>query len=73
MQRALVACGVAGVADDSEDGFVSALRVDGHEIADLHTAAPSGIAARHVVDLAGVEVTARIALVVICNISEGGL
>src|ERR1700733_12025127 len=73
MQRALVACGVASVAYNSEDGFVRALRVDCHEVADLHPASPSSIAAHNVVDLAGVEVAAWIALVVIRNISEAGL
>ena len=73
MQGALVAGWVAGVADDSEDGLMGLLRVDSHEVADLHTASAGFIAAHDIVDIAGVDVAPRIALVVIGNIGEGGL
>ena len=73
MQGALVAGWVAGVADDSEDGLMGLLRVDSHEVADLHTASVGFIAAHDIVDLAGVDVAPWIALVVIGNIGEGSL
>src|SRR5580700_2059630 len=73
MQGALVAGWVAGIADDREDGVMSLLREDSHEVADLHTASAGFIATHDIVDLAGVDVAPRIALVVIGNIGEGGL
>src|ERR1700722_3032674 len=73
MQGALVAAWVAGVADDSEDGLMGLLRVDSHEVADLHAAAAGFLAAHDIVDLAGVDVAPRIALVLIGDIDEGGL
>jgi hypothetical protein len=73
MQRALVASGVAGIADNGEDGLVSALRVDGHEVADLRVSTAGVVAAHDVVDVAGVDVAPWIPLVIIGYIGEGGL
>src|SRR3984957_11503492 len=73
MQRALVASGVAGIADNGEDGLASALRVDGHEVADLRASTAGVVAAHDVVDVAGVDVAPWIPLVIIGYIGEGGL
>src|ERR1700722_2758101 len=73
MQGALVAGWVAGVTDDGEDGLMSRLRVDSHEVADLYATSPGFVAAHDIVDVAGVDVAPRIAPVGIRNIGEGGL
>src|ERR1700722_8306483 len=73
MQRALVASGVAGIADNGEDGLVRALGGGGQEVAALRASTAGVVAAHDVVDVAGVDVAPWIPLVIIGYIGEGGL
>src|ERR1700722_15861791 len=73
MQGALVAAWVAAIADDGEDGLVSLLRVDSHEVANLLPAPARFIAPYDIVDLASIDVASRIAVIGIGQICERGL
>jgi hypothetical protein len=73
MERALVAGGIAVVADDGEDGFVGAGGGDSDEVSEARAAFAGGVAEDDVVDTGGVDVAAGVALVGIGGVEVGGL